>query len=109
MTGSSGRHRDRRYGARGAALIALPRHRREGKPMSTHDHVDLDGFIDGVKRRNPGQSEFIQAVTEVAQDVFPFIEGKEDYHRWQILRRIAEPDRVVSFRVVWQDDNNHIR
>jgi len=77
--------------------------------MSTHDHVDLGGFIDGVKRRNPGQSEFIQAVTEVAQDVFPFIEGKEEYHRWQILRRIAEPDRVVSFRVVWQDDNNHIR
>jgi glutamate dehydrogenase (NADP+) len=77
--------------------------------MSTHDHVDLGGFIAGVTRRNPGQSEFIQAVTEVAQDVFPFIEGKEEYHRWQILRRIAEPDRVVSFRVVWQDDNNHIR
>jgi glutamate dehydrogenase (NADP+) len=77
--------------------------------MSSQEHVDLEGFIDGVKRRNPGQSEFIQAVTEVAQDVFPFIEGKEEYHRWQILRRIAEPDRVVSFRVVWQDDNNHIR
>lgn len=77
--------------------------------MSAQEHVDLDGFIAGVKRRNPGQSEFIQAVTEVAQDVFPFIEGKEEYHRWQILRRIAEPDRVVSFRVVWQDDNNQIR
>jgi glutamate dehydrogenase (NADP+) len=77
--------------------------------MSTQEHVDLEGFIEGVKRRNPGQSEFIQAVTEVAQDVFPFIEGKDEYHRWQILRRIAEPDRVVSFRVVWQDDNNHIR
>jgi glutamate dehydrogenase (NADP+) len=77
--------------------------------MNGEEHVDLEGFIEGVKRRNPGQSEFIQAVTEVAQDVFPFIEGKEEYHRWQILRRIAEPDRVVSFRVVWQDDNNHIR
>jgi len=77
--------------------------------MSAQEHVDLEGFIAGVKRRNPGQSEFIQAVTEVAQDIFPFIEGKEDYHRWQILRRIAEPDRVVSFRVVWQDDNNNIR
>src|SRR4051794_10350982 len=77
--------------------------------MSDDQHVDLEGFIDGVKRRNPGQSEFIQAVTEVAQDVFPFIEGQEDYHRWQILRRIAEPDRVISFRVVWQDDNNNIR
>jgi glutamate dehydrogenase (NADP+) len=77
--------------------------------MAEGDHVDLNGFIDGVKRRNPGQEEFIQAVTEVAQDIFPFIEGKEEYHRWQILRRIAEPDRVVSFRVVWQDDNNNIR
>jgi glutamate dehydrogenase (NADP+) len=77
--------------------------------MAAEDHVDLEGFIAGVTRRNPGQSEFIQAVTEVAQDVFPFIEGKEDYHRWQILRRIAEPDRVISFRVVWQDDNNFIR
>lgn len=77
--------------------------------MNGQKHVDLEGFIEGVKRRNPGQSEFIQAVTEVAQDIFPFIEGKEEYHRWQILRRIAEPDRVVSFRVVWQDDNNHIR
>jgi glutamate dehydrogenase (NADP+) len=77
--------------------------------MAEEDHVDLEGFIAGVTRRNPGQSEFIQAVTEVAMDVFPYIEGKEDYHRWQILRRIAEPDRVISFRVVWQDDNNHIR
>ena len=77
--------------------------------MATQDHVDLDGFIEGVARRNPGQSEFIQAVTEVAQDIFDFIEDKEEYHTYQILRRIAEPDRVVSFRVVWEDDNNNIR
>ena len=44
----------------------------------------------------PGQTEFIQAVREVAEDIFEFIEGREDYHRWQILRRIAEPDRIVS-------------
>ena len=60
------------------------------------EHVDLPGFMEGVKRRNPGQSEFIQAVQEVAEDIFDFIDDKEDYHRWQILRRIAEPDRVVS-------------
>ena len=65
--------------------------------------------MDGVNRRNPGQPEFVQAVQEVAQDIFGFIEDKEEYHRWQILRRIAEPDRVVSFRVVWEDDNNNIR
>src|SRR3954453_21021785 len=73
------------------------------------EHVDLEGFMAGVERRNPGQSEFIQAVREVAEDIFEFIAGKEEYHRWQILRRIAEPDRVVSFRVCWEDDNNHIR
>jgi glutamate dehydrogenase (NADP+) len=77
--------------------------------MALSDHVDLNGFIEGVKRRNPGQPEFVQAVQEVAEDIFDFIEDKEQYHRWQILRRIAEPDRVVSFRVVWQDDNNNIR
>src|SRR5437868_8438223 len=72
-------------------------------------HVDLAGFMAGVERRNPGQSEFIQAVREVAEGIFEFMEGKEEYHRWQILRRIAEPDRVVSFRVSWEDDNNNIR
>jgi glutamate dehydrogenase (NADP+) len=77
--------------------------------MADVDHVDLSGFIEGVKRRNPGQPEFVQAVTEVAQDIFEFIDDKEEYHRWQILRRIAEPDRIVSFRVCWEDDSHHIR
>src|SRR6185369_14722363 len=77
--------------------------------MAISDHVDLDGFIDGVQRRNPGQPEFVQAVTEVAQDIFEFIADKEEYHHAQILRRIAEPDRIVSFRVCWEDDDNCIR
>jgi glutamate dehydrogenase (NADP+) len=72
-------------------------------------HVDLNGFMEGVKRRNPGQSEFIQAVQEVAEDIFEFMDERPDYHRWQILRRIAEPDRIVSFRVCWEDDNHGIR
>jgi glutamate dehydrogenase (NADP+) len=73
------------------------------------EHVDLSGFMEGVKRRNPGQTEFIQAVQEVAEDIFEFMDGREDYHRWQILRRITEPDRVVSFRVCWEDDSHNIR
>src|SRR5262245_62804622 len=77
--------------------------------MAVSDHVDLNGFIEGVKRRNPGQPEFVQAVQEVAEDIFDFIQDKEKYHEAQILRRIAEPDRVVSFRVCWEDDNGHIR
>src|SRR5690606_15578744 len=61
------------------------------------------------KRRNPHQPEFVQAVQEVAEDIFDFIQDKEAYHSEQILRRISEPDRVVSFRVCWEDDNGRIR
>ena len=77
--------------------------------MAVTDHVDLPTFIAGVNKRNPGQPEFVQAVQEVAEDIYDFIEDKEQYHEYQILRRIAEPDRVISFRVVWEDDNNNIR
>ena len=73
------------------------------------EHVDLKGFMEGVTRRNPGQTEFIQAVQEVAEDIFEFIADKTEYHEAQILRRIAEPDRVVSFRVCWEDDKGNIR
>ncbi len=77
--------------------------------MAVTDHVDFDGFMNGVKRRNPHQDEFVQAVQEVAEDIFDFIADKEEYHQAQILRRIAEPDRVVSFRVCWEDDAGNIR
>jgi len=77
--------------------------------MAAVDHVDFNGFMEGVKRRNPHQPEFVQAVQEVAEDVFEFIGDKEEYHTQQILRRIAEPDRIVSFRVCWEDDRGHIR
>ncbi len=77
--------------------------------MAVTDHVDLETFIKGVSRRNPGQPEFVQAVQEVAEDIFDFIQDKEAYHEYQILRRIAEPDRVMSFRVCWEDDAGNIR
>jgi len=77
--------------------------------MAVSDHVDLQQFMEGVKLRNPGELEFHQAVYEVAMNVFDFIADKEVYHEYQILRRIAEPDRVVSFRVCWEDDKGDIR
>lgn len=77
--------------------------------MAVSDHVNIEQFIAGVEKRNPGQPEFVQAVREVAEDIFDFIEDKEAYHEYQILRRIAEPDRVVSFRVCWEDDRGNIR
>ncbi|MGN6500370.1 MAG: NADP-specific glutamate dehydrogenase [Tsuneonella sp.] len=77
--------------------------------MAVQDHVNFEQFMEGVKRRNPNQPEFVQAVQEVSQDIFDFIADKEEYHEAQILRRIAEPDRVISFRVCWEDDNGNIR
>jgi len=77
--------------------------------MAVSDHVNLEEFMEGLKRRNPGETEFHQAVYEVAANVFDYIADKEIYHEMQILRRIAEPDRIVTFRVCWQDDSNNIR
>ncbi|MDA0369312.1 MAG: NADP-specific glutamate dehydrogenase [Proteobacteria bacterium] len=77
--------------------------------MAASDHVGIEQFMTGVKKRNPGETEFHQAVYEVAQYVFDYIKDKEIYHEYQILRRIAEPDRVISFRVCWEDDKGNIR
>ena len=77
--------------------------------MAVGDHVNLEQFMVGVEQRNPGETEFHQAVYEVASNIFPFIADKEIYHEMQILRRIAEPDRVLSFRVCWEDDQGNIR
>ena len=77
--------------------------------MAVSDHVNFTQFMEGVNRRNPHQPEFVQAVQEVAEDIFDFIEDKEAYHSEQILRRIAEPDRILSFRVCWEDDNGNVR
>lgn len=43
--------------------------------MAVTDHADLNGFMEGVKKRNPYQPEFVQAVQEVAEDIFEFMQG----------------------------------
>ena len=73
------------------------------------EQIDFNSFMEGVKRQNPNQPEFVQAVQEVAEDIFDFIADKPDYQEQQILLRITEPDRVVSFRVCWEDDQGDIR
>jgi len=70
---------------------------------------DLDRFMEGVKRRNPGETEFHQAVYEVAATIIPFIADKPHYQEMQVLERMSEPDRVVIFRVCWDDDDGNIR
>ena len=69
----------------------------------------LQRFLNGVKKRNPGETEFHQAVSEVASTIFPYIADKPIYHKMQIMERMAEPDRVIMFRVPWTDDKGNIR
>jgi len=70
---------------------------------------DLNDFMEGVKKRSPGETEFHQAVQEVAATILPYIEDKPEYKTNMILERMTEPDRVISFRVTWQDDDGNVR
>ena len=71
--------------------------------------LNHSNFMDGVKRRNPGEPEFHQAVSEVARDLIPFVKTRPEYEDAQILERLTEPDRIISFRVAWQDDQCNTR
>ena len=64
--------------------------------------------MDWIASCNPGETEFHQAVYEVAKSVIPFIQEHPVYAKIKVLERMAEPDRVISFRVVWADDNNEL-
>ncbi len=70
---------------------------------------DVHAFLNEVAQRNPGEPEFLQAVHEVAQDVLPFIADKPEYRDMRVLERMAEPDRIISFRVAWQDDQGKVQ
>ncbi len=69
----------------------------------------LEEFMQGLVRRNPGETEFHQAVYEVAQSIIPYIMKKPVYDEAQILERLTEPDRIVIFRVCWEDDQGQVR
>ncbi len=62
-------------------------------------------FMEKVREDNPGQVEFHQAVQEVAESVLPFIDQHPHYEKARILERLTVPDRIVIFRVCWEDDN----
>ena len=68
----------------------------------------LQQFMDGLVVRNPGEREFHQAVYEVAKTLLPYIDRNPVYRELRILERMTEPDRMVSFRVSWQNDAGEI-
>ena len=69
----------------------------------------VKSFLDEVGKRNQNEPEFMQAVTEVAETVIPYIYQNDIYYGQNVLLRMVEPERVVSFRVAWIDDQEEIR
>lgn len=66
--------------------------------------ASIESFMKKIIAKNPGETEFHQAVFEVAETVIPFMEKYPEYKKAKILERIAEPERVIMFRVPWMDD-----
>ncbi|MBZ0327902.1 MAG: NADP-specific glutamate dehydrogenase [Altibacter sp.] len=69
----------------------------------------IKDFISQVEKSNPNEPEFMQAVTEVAETVIPFIEENEKYQGKKLLERMVEPERSLIFRVPWTDDKGEIQ
>src|SRR2546427_10706703 len=62
-----------------------------------------------VKRRNPNEPEFLQAVTEVLESIEPAVQRHKKYRDGKILERLVEPERMIQFRVPWIDDKGQIQ
>jgi glutamate dehydrogenase (NADP+) len=77
--------------------------------MSTKYQAQIDTFMVSVKVRNGHEPEFLQAVYEVAETVIPFIEEHPKYKVARLLERIAEPERVIMFKVAWLDDKGEVQ
>ena len=70
---------------------------------------DLEKFMAEVERKNPAQPEFIQAAREVVASVIDTVNSNPMYLKNKILDRIIEPDRIITFKVEWEDDNHELQ
>ena len=70
----------------------------------------VDEVLEQISKKNEGQPEFLQAVSEVLESLRPVVEANEElYRREAVLERITEPDRQLMFRVPWVDDNGQVQ
>ncbi|MEM7394283.1 MAG: Glu/Leu/Phe/Val dehydrogenase dimerization domain-containing protein, partial [Verrucomicrobiota bacterium] len=77
--------------------------------MARTPDAEIEKFMHGLVKRNPNEAEFHQAVHEVTESLMPFLLDHPHYQNARILERMTEPDRVVIFRVCWEDDDKNIR
>jgi glutamate dehydrogenase (NADP+) len=76
--------------------------------MADSSHAAVERFMVSVRQNNPNEPEFHQAVEEVAESVMPLVLENRRYREEKILERMVEPDRVISFRVTWEDDKGEL-
>lgn len=69
----------------------------------------VSDFMERMHAKHAGQDEFLQAVQEVAHDVLTVEAANPAYHAARVLERLAEPDRIIAFRVTWEDDHGHVQ
>lgn len=69
----------------------------------------MSEFLDGVKAKNPGEDEFLQAVEEVVESVWEYYNTQPQFKNARILERMVEPERVIMFRVPWMDDQGTVQ
>jgi len=89
--------------------VAQSRAAKAGGSAGAAERNEVERFMTEIVRRNPGETEFHQAVREVAESVMPLVLADQRYREAKILERMAEPDRVISFRVAWEDDKREIQ
>ena len=68
----------------------------------------IEDFMKKVIEKNPGETEFHQAVREVIESIMPFLEKNPKYLKAKIPEKIVEPERVIMFRVPWMDDKGEV-
>ncbi|MFM1561900.1 MAG: Glu/Leu/Phe/Val dehydrogenase dimerization domain-containing protein, partial [Roseibacillus sp.] len=77
--------------------------------MSEKVKDEVAHFMSGLVKRNPGEPEFHQAVREFTESLMPIILDNPEYQKAQILERMTEPDRIIIFRVTWEDNEGCFR
>ncbi len=70
---------------------------------------DLPAFEEWLTMRTPGQTEFHQAVLELLHDIEPLLQERAEYRIQNVMQRLAEPDRIISFRITWVDDEGQVQ
>lgn len=69
----------------------------------------LQNVMETVEKRNAGEPEFLQAVREVLESLEPVVEAHPEYEKAGLIERLVEPERIITFRVPWVDDNGNVQ